>query len=106
MFLVKIYIDSNGFAPYESWLSKFDLATRARIQARILRLKESGSFGNRRSLGSKLFELKFKCLGGSIRIYYYHIDAVEILILCGGNKGSQKRDILKARDYLKSYLEI
>jgi len=41
--------------------------------------------------------------GPGLRIYYSKIGNKIVLLLCGGNKGSQNKDIIKAREYLRDY---
>jgi putative addiction module killer protein len=78
------------------------VTTSARIRARIDRI-EAGNFGNYKALGTGLFEFKFD-YGPGYRVYFA-IDGNEIiLLLSGGDKGSQRRDIEKAREYWINYL--
>ena len=56
---------------------------------------------------AKLYKKEFASsgfiIGPGIRIYYGKIENKVILLLCGGDKGSQDRDIAKAKEYLKDY---
>jgi putative addiction module killer protein len=61
-----------------------------------------GNFGDCKSLGDEIAELRIH-YGPGIRIYYSKIGHKVILFLCGGDKGSQSRDIDKAKEYLKEY---
>ena len=89
---------------FQDWLKELDGSLKYRVQARIFKLKEDGHFGNSRDLGEGLFELKFKKLGGGIRIYYGQDGKTLVILLCGGNKSSQSSDIKKARKYWDNYL--
>jgi putative addiction module killer protein len=78
------------------------MATVARIRAKIDRVEEGG-LGNYKPLGVGLFEFKFD-FGAGYRVYFA-IDGDEIiLLLVGGDKSTQKRDIEKARQYWTDYL--
>lgn len=101
--ILKIYDTIEGKNPYLDWLKSLrDVSTIARIRARIDRIEE-GNLGNHKSLGLGLFEFKFD-FGPGYRIYFA-VDGDEIiLLLIGGDKGSQKRDIEKARQYWTDYL--
>ena len=98
------YSTSKGRIPYREWLSNLDGSIKFRVQARILRLIDTSNFGDSKDLGDGLSELKFKKLGGGIRIYYGLSDEVLVVLLSGGNKGSQQADIKKAREYWNDYL--
>jgi len=61
-----------------------------------------GNFGDCKSLGNEIAELRIH-YGPGIRIYYSKIGSRVLLLLCGGDKGSQTKDINKAKEYLKEY---
>jgi putative addiction module killer protein len=98
------YVTHKGACPYRDWLKKLDGPVRFRVQARIMKLVDFSHFGSARSLGDGLFELKFKKLGGGIRVYYGVADGILVVLLSGGNKGRQQADISKAREYWNDYL--
>ncbi len=100
---IKEYLKRNGISPYSVWLNNLDGSLKYRVQARILMLKESGHFGFNRKLAENLYELKFKNLGGGIRIYYGMDGMNLIILLCGGNKNRQDRDIKQAFIYWNDY---
>ena len=74
----------------------------ARIRARIDRIEE-GNLGQYKALNMGLFELKFN-FGPGYRVYFAVDGDVVILLLSGGDKGSQRRDIENARKYWTDYL--
>lgn len=77
---------------YRRWLKDLkDKPSRLRIAARMLRV-EQGLFGSTRSVGGGVNELKFD-FGPGYRIYYSRKGQRVILLLCGGDKSSQSRDI-------------
>lgn len=77
------------------------MRTRVAIELRIDRLG-MGNFGQSKSLGDGLHELKID-VGPGYRIYFGSIGQQMILLLCAGNKKSQQKDIDKAKEYLKDY---
>ena len=85
----------------ERWKDNDEIATRAKILTRLDRLK-LGNFGDCKTLQEGVCELRIH-YGPGIRIYYGKIGNKVILLLCGGDKGSQDRDIVKAKEYLKDY---
>ncbi|MFW9876499.1 MAG: type II toxin-antitoxin system RelE/ParE family toxin [Candidatus Thorarchaeota archaeon] len=97
---IEIYRTTSGKCPFEVWFEKIrEIHTRAKILTRLDRLK-LGNFGDCKILGNGLSELRIH-YGPGIRIYYTKIGNKLILLLCGGNKGSQSKDIKKAKEYLK-----
>ncbi len=85
--------------PYYSWYKKLDSQTRSRIRDRLgyVRL---GLFGDCSPIENShgVWELK-GTFGGGIRIYYGKGDKITVVILWGGNKSTQSRDITKACEY-------
>ncbi|WP_281655740.1 type II toxin-antitoxin system RelE/ParE family toxin [Eggerthella sinensis] len=80
---------------FDRWLGGLnDRDARGRITARIVRL-ENGSWGDVRSISRGLFELRIDC-GPGYRLYGMKRSAVFVVLLCGGDKGSQQRDIERA----------
>ena len=99
---VEIYETSNGKRPFEEWIKDIrEVYTRAKILTRIDRLKV-GNFGDCKTLQDGVCELRIH-YGPGIRIYYGKIGNKLVLLLCGGDKGSQEKDIGKAKEYLKDF---
>lgn len=85
---------------FDKWLKGLkDRTMRNKILARIDRV-QNGNFGDFKSLGSDLFELRF-FFGGGLRIYYTIRNRQVVLLLHGGDKSSQDRDIIKAREMIQ-----
>ena len=81
---------------FKAWLDALnDLMGRAKIQARIKRLAE-GNQGNVKSVGSKVFEMKID-FGPGYRIYYAKQENTVYLLLIGGSKRTQVKDIQIAK---------
>lgn len=72
-----------------------DRQARARIVARLFQV-QGGNLGDHKSVGSGVWELRFK-FGPGYRVYYMQKGSVVVLLLCGGDKNSQPDDILKAK---------
>ncbi len=94
---VREYEDERGASPYRHWLDALDLAAKARIQARVLRV-ESGNLGDHKSVGGGVMELRLD-FGPGFRVYFGLEGADLVLLLIGGDKGSQRRDISKAQQF-------
>jgi putative addiction module killer protein len=81
---------------FAEWLANLrDRQGRAKILARIDRLEE-GNPGKTRSVGSGVVEMKID-FGPGYRVYYIQRGETLILLLCGGDKGSQDEDIKRAK---------
>lgn len=81
---------------FERWLSGLrDVAGRRRILQRLARL-EMGQFGDTKALGCGLHELRMTH-GPGYRVYFTYRGQTIVLLLCGGDKGSQSRDIERAK---------
>ena len=65
---------------------------------------EEGNFGDYRSVGESVFELRLH-LGSGYRIYFGEVDNKVVLVLCGGDKSTQQRDIDNAKTYWLEYKE-
>jgi len=85
---------------YDKWFSKLKESTvKTRILARLDRI-ENGNFGDFKQINPSLFELRF-FFGAGLRIYYTIQNSRVVLLLTGGNKASQEKDIEKAAELLK-----
>ncbi|MFA7658576.1 MAG: type II toxin-antitoxin system RelE/ParE family toxin [Candidatus Gastranaerophilaceae bacterium] len=94
-----VIFEINGKIPIMDWLISFkDKKNRDRIADRIVRIS-SGNLGDYKKINNELSELRFK-FGSGYRIYFSEIDNVIILLLNGGDKSTQSRDIKKAKEYL------
>jgi putative addiction module killer protein len=81
------------------WLSKLkDRRAIAKILVRIESLRQ-GNSGDSKSLGSGLHEFRIH-FGPGYRIYYTRKSGLVVLLLCGGDKSSQSKDIAHARRIL------
>ena len=86
----------------EKWFNKQDLKTKALVSDRIWRLEKDGNMGKSRALAPNLFEFKWR---NGLRVYFCFNGKAIILLLTGGNKNAQKRDIEKAKRLKKKYTE-
>jgi putative addiction module killer protein len=84
---------------FSKWLSKLkDRRALAKLLVRLESLRQ-GNFGDTKSLGSGLHELRIH-FGPGYRVYFTRKSGVLILLLCGGDKSSQGKDIARARQLL------
>ena len=86
---------------FSRWLSSLeDLKGRARIVARIERIKLLGHFGDCENVGEGVSELRVH-FGPGYRVYLSRRGADVVILLGGGDKGSQARDIRAAQALVK-----
>ena len=101
---LRFHRTQNGREPFTEWFESIrDQKTRFRIRGRLDRL-EAGNFGDCRSVGDGVFELRLD-FGPGYRIYFGEVDKTIVLLLCGGDKSSQTRDIARAKTYWTEYKE-
>jgi putative addiction module killer protein len=74
-----------------------DRQGKAKIKGRLQRVS-FGNLGDCKSVGEGVFELKID-YGPGYRVYFGERDSTIVLILCGGDKSTQDRDIRKAKEY-------
>lgn len=97
-----IYQDSAGHEPFTKWLNSLkDPQTRRRILKRLYRV-ENGYYGDYKQLGDGVNELRF-FFGAGYRVYFGKDGDILIILLCGGDKDNQRKDIQKAKSYWKEY---
>ncbi|GJM43132.1 MAG: hypothetical protein DHS20C20_34140 [Ardenticatenaceae bacterium] len=99
---VIIYRTVTGKEPFTDWLNSLrDPTTRRRILKRLLRL-EQGHYGDFKSVGGGVNELRF-FFGAGYRIYFAEDGGNLVILLCGCDKSSQRRDIQQAQAYWQEY---
>ena len=82
---------------YSKWFARLrDTVAKARILVRLRRMS-LGNLGEYRDLGDDVCELKFH-FGPGYRVYYTIRNGEIVILLAGGDKSSQSRDIEKAKE--------
>jgi putative addiction module killer protein len=85
---------------FRDWLDRLrDVRAQARIAAR-LRLAEAGTLGDWKSVGGEVSEMRVN-FGPGYRLYFARRQSVLIIMLAGGDKSSQTRDVKRAQRILK-----
>jgi putative addiction module killer protein len=99
---VRIYARSDASEPFTQWLRGLrDGRTRNRIRQRIARVR-LGNFGDTRFVGEGVHELRIP-FGPGFRVYFGRDGDGVVILLCGGDKSTQVRDIERAQDYWRDY---
>ena len=101
---LEVYQTQNGKEPFTEWLASIrDQRTRTRIRDRLERL-EIENFADCGAVGGGVFEMRLH-FGAGYRIYFGEVNNTIVLLLCGGDKSSQARDIERAKTYWLEYKE-
>jgi len=85
---------------FDKWLSNVRDGKTQKIIVKRIRTMSTGALGKVRSLDGGLFEAKID-YGAGYRLYFVNKDNKIIVLLCGGDKSTQKADIVNARKMAK-----
>ena len=101
---IEVRVVSKGRkTPFADWLGSLrDARTIGIVRARLSRIR-LGNFGDCKSVGGGVEELRID-FGSGYRVYFGREGALVVIVLCGGDKGAQRRDVLRAQSYWKEYL--
>jgi len=101
---IRHYRTATGKIPYQDWLARLkDKTAKAPVIRRSIRM-ELGDLGDHKGLGDGVSELRID-VGPGYRVYYGMVGQTVVLLLTGGSKGSQERDIARAKGYWKDHHE-
>ena len=99
---IDYYVTKEGKKPFKEWLESLrDIKARAKIRVRLDRAR-LGNLGDNRSVGEGVRELRLD-YGPGYRIYFAIEGNRLILLLLGGEKSEQDRDIVRAKDYWRDH---
>lgn len=85
---------------FNDWYKEQVAKERLQIDSRLMNIQFEGHFGIKKDLDHEIWELKWQ---GGRRIYFTFFPKKNILLLLGGNKNGQSKDIQKARKILSKY---
>lgn len=95
------YYNSGGSSPFADWFAEPESVARAKVATAIARI-EQGNLSNVKAVGEGVLEYKID-FGPGYRVYFGRVGEVLVILLCGGTKKRQQRDIQNAiacwRDY-------
>ena len=98
------YLTERGVDIFQEWLDALpDQRGRIAILRRVS-LLQLGHFGDSQSVGGSVHELRIDYASG-YRVYYGRDGREVILLLCAGNKRTQKKDIMRAIEYWHTHKE-
>jgi putative addiction module killer protein len=92
----------NGLVPFDEWFDSLrDKKMQAAVDARLTRIR-AGNFGDSKSIGGGVFELRI-ALGPGLRVYYGLHGKKIVVLIGGGDKRSQSRDIRRAQELWQQF---
>ena len=99
---IKLLETVEGKVPFEEWYDSLrDKITKVRVRRRLDRI-ELGNFGDTASVGEGIFELLLH-FGSGYRVYFARVGNTIIVLVGGGDKSSQKKDIAQAKALWRQY---
>src|SRR3989338_1675534 len=96
MLTIDRFRTAAGKEPYSEWIEALDIVTQAKIYAYVDRVALGGGKKNLKPIGEGLFEIKIN-YGPGYRVYFGR-DKNQLILLLGGDKGAQTRNIKKAKE--------
>ena len=101
--ILEIYQTRRGREPFTEWYDSLkDMKTQARIRNRLRRV-EAGNPGDCKPVGEGVSELRLD-FGPGYRVYFGEVGDT-LILLCGGDKSTQDRDVKRAQAYFAEYRE-
>ena len=92
----------KGLVPFDEWFGSLcDRKMQAAVDARLTRVR-AGNFGDCKSVGGGVFELRI-ALGPGLRVYYGLHGREVVILLGGGDKSTQARDIRRAQQLWQQF---
>ncbi|MEG3843762.1 type II toxin-antitoxin system RelE/ParE family toxin [Microcoleus sp. herbarium14] len=99
---IQRYTTPDNRVPFEEWFGSLrDVNAQAKIISRLNRIVD-GNLGDYRSVGEGVCELKIN-YGPGYRIYFGQIGMTIVILICGGDKSTQDKDIRQAKEYWTDY---
>jgi putative addiction module killer protein len=101
---LRVYRTKDGKEPFTKWLESLkDKITRAQVTNRLNRVMQ-GNYGDCEPVGNGVYELRIH-YGAGYRVYFAEQEKTLVLLLLGGSKRTQNKDIQKAKQYWEEFKE-
>jgi putative addiction module killer protein len=101
MLEIRYYIAAGGGEPFADWFAELDAVARAKVTRAIARM-EQGNLSNVKSVGEGVLEYRID-FGPGYRVYFGRDGETLVILLTGGTKKRQQRDIDTAHAYWQDY---
>ena len=103
MYELRDYIDENGNSRFARWFEELNAPAAARVTMALTRM-EQGNFSSAKGVGGGVYESKID-FGPGYRVYYTQRGTRLLLLLAGGDKSTQQKDIQLAIKLAKNFQE-
>ncbi len=101
MITIREYLDPQGCSPFADWFDSLNAAAAAKVTSMLARI-EQGNFSSVKGVGAGVYESRID-FGSGYRIYFGKDGETIVILLGGGTKKRQSRDILSAQDHWTDY---
>lgn len=101
MLRIREYVDRLDRSPFARWFDRLDTAAAAKVATALARM-EQGNLSNAKGVGGRVFEYRLD-FGPGYRIYFGRDGATLIVLLGGGTKARQQREIESAAKFWREY---
>ena len=98
---IEEYIRADGSSPFEKWFKRLNAIAAAKITTALYRM-EQGNYSNVEGVGEGVFEYKLH-FGPGYRIYFGQEGAELVILVGGGTKKQQSKDIKEAKELWSEY---
>lgn len=99
---IELYVTAAGKIPFSEWMASVkDARLKTEVRNRLDRVL-FGNFGDHKSVGEDVYELRIK-YGAGYRIYYAEAEGKIVVLLCAGDKSTQIDDVRTAKSYWQDY---
>jgi len=98
---IRYYLARDGRSPFEGWFASLDPTARAKVTVAIARL-EQGNLSNANGVGEGVLEYRIN-FGPGYRVYFGRDGEMLVILLTGGTKKRQQRDIVAAIEMWAEY---
>ena len=101
MITIREYIDQGGRSPYAKWFDRLNAPAAAKVATAVVRM-EQGNLSNSKGIGEGVFGCRID-FGPGYRIYFGKDGNTLVILLGGGTKKRQQKDIVNAKILWKEY---
>src|ERR1700682_6654232 len=98
---IRYYVAAGGQEPFAEWFAELEAVARAKVARAIARM-EQGNFSNAKGVGEGVLEYRID-FGPGYRVYFGRDGDTLVILLTGGTKKRQERDIDAAHAYWRDY---
>jgi putative addiction module killer protein len=103
MITIREYLDPRGRSPFAKWFESLNARAAAKVTTALVRI-EQGNFSNTRGVGAGVYECRID-FGPGYRVYFGKDGDTLVILIGGGTKRHQNKDILAAHECWNDYKE-